>query len=414
MELSGTIQIAGDKSISHRLLMFAALIKGDSIIRNISLCKDVNSTIEVLRQCNIDIQINNKTAKISGGTLKSPKEPLNLGNSGTTARLMIGLLAGQNIKAKLIGDKSLSQRPMKRVLDPLAKGGAIIKSKNNFLPIEIISGINKPILYTQKTKSAQVKASLVFAGLGLNKISEIHYNQSTRDHSENFLKYVGISIKHNDFLRVSSSYTYEPFNIEVLGDFSNASFIIALAILVPGSCVKIKKLLYNEHRIGFLNVIKKMGADIVVENIDESCGEASCDLVVRYSPHLKNILINEDTIITMIDEIPLLSVLGSSSEGELVIDNASELRLKESDRIKAICFNLKNMGADIKETKCGFILKGKKTLYNTIINDFGDHRIAMAFYILNFSINNAFSNHDLNISKISFPEFHPLIKELSC
>ena len=412
MKLEGSIHLAGDKSISHRLLIYAALIKGKSILSNVSLCDDVLSTINVLRDCNIVVDIKDKKIIIVGGTLKSPNKELNMGNSGTSARLILGLLVGQNISAKIKGDSSLSKRPMNRVIIPMRQAGAEIKSNNGFLPIEIISGIKKPIVYNEKTKSAQVKSSLMLAAIGNKSNSRISFHISTRDHSENFLRYMKNNINKNNYLEMSSNLKLNPFNINIPGDFSNASFLIGAALIFPNSGIKIINTLYNEYRIGFLNILKRMGANIEVRNIKHNYGEASCDLVIKYSSKLKNVSIGKSEIIKMIDEIPILSIVGALSEGNLIIDDAYELRCKESDRIKAICTNLKNMGADIIEKENGFILKGGERLYSTIIKDFDDHRISMAFHILNLYLNNNITDYKSDLASISFPEYNLLLRDL--
>lgn len=412
MQLEGSIQLSGDKSISHRLLMYAAITKGKSILHNLSFCDDVLSTIEVLRACNIKIDINSERVEIHGGSLKMPSQKLNMGNSGTSARLILGLLVGQNISAQIIGDKSLSKRPMFRVIKPMLEAGATIKSNNGFLPIEIISGITKPIIYNNKTKSAQVKSSLMFASLGNKSYSKIFYDMSTRNHSENFLRYMGNKINVDDHLEINSYIKLNPFEISIPGDFSNASFIIAAALIIPKSNIKIKKILYNKSRNGFLDVLERMGANIKIENIQSNYGEEHCDILVKYSPQLKNVIISKNEIIRMIDEIPVLSIVGALSSGELIIDDAGDLRYKESDRIKAICVNLKNMGADIVEKENGFTLKGQNKLYDTTIIDFGDHRISMAFHVLKLYLNKSIIDYKSKLANISFPQFNSILGEL--
>jgi len=412
MKLVGTIRLGGDKSISHRVLMFGALISNKSTFKNISVCDDVKTTIQILKQCNISIEQDKNIVKMIGGTLSAPQKKLDIRNSGTTMRLMLGLLAGQNIGAQFIGDSSLSKRPMKRIIKPLLDAGANIKSNNNYLPIEISRGIIHPINFIKKTKSAQVKSSLIFAGLGNKNESKIYYNKFTRDHSENLLKYMGKDIVGDNSLLVKKNNFMKGLDIEVPGDISNASFIIAAGLLLKDSNINIRDVLYNNLRNGFLDTVKRMGANIEVRNIRYCYGENICDLVIRYSPNLKNVKITKTQIITMIDEIPVLVVLATQAKGKLIIDDASELRIKESDRINALCSNLIKMDADIEETSNGLIISGGKKLYSTTINDFGDHRIAMSFFVLNLYLNNNL-NRQSEISNISFPEFHSLLRKLS-
>ena len=412
MKIRGIVKLKGDKSISHRALFFGALINDKSIIKNISLCSDVAATINALRKCHIKIEMKNNIVEIAGGTLKSPDSFLNMHNSGTTTRLMIGLLAGQNISAKFVGDSSLSSRPMGRILNSLTNSGANIVSNDNFLPIEILSGITAPIILKEKTKSAQVKSSLIFAALGEKAKSKICYNKFTRNHSEVFLDYLGFNVLDNNIIVAHKIKFNKGFDISIPGDISNAAFIIVAAMLIPGSRLTIKNLLNNKLRNGFLNIIKEMGANLQIENCSFKYGEEVCDLSVEYSPNLKNINLSGDRVITAIDEIPILAVLATQAKGTMIIDDAQELRIKETDRIKAILYNLKNMKADIQETDRGMIIRGDKILYSTTINDFGDHRIAMSFYILNLLLNHETINKNLEIANISFPEFHQTLKEI--
>ena len=412
MKIEGLISLRGDKSISHRALFFGALIKHTSIIKNISLCNDVTATINALRQCKINIKIKNNIVEILGGTLKSPDSFLNMHNSGTTARLMIGLMAGQNIRAKFVGDNSLSLRPMGRILKPLTNAGANIISNDSFLPIEILSGITKSIVLKEKTKSAQVKSSLILAALGQKEKSKICYNKFTRNHSEIFLDYLGYNILEGDAIVAHNIQFNQGFNISIPGDISNAAFIIAAVILIPGSSITITNLLNNNLRNGFINLIKEMGAYIHIKNSSLKYGEQVCDLYAEYSPNLKNINLTGDKVITAIDEIPILAILATQAKGTMVIDDAKELRMKETDRIRAIFYNLNNMQANVRETDSGIVIKGGNKLYNTIINDFGDHRIAMAFYILDLLLNNETINKKLEIANVSFPEFHQTLKEV--
>ena len=255
-----------------------------------------------------------------------------------------------------------------------------------------------------------MKSSLIFAALGKKDQSKIYFNQFTRNHSELFLNYLGFNIINNNNLIINSIKLNKGFNIIIPGDISNAAFIIAAAILIPNSNITIKNLLNNKTRSGFLNVIKDMGGSIKFSNCINKYGEEICDLTVKYSPNLKNINLSGDKIITMIDEIPILAILATQADGAMKIDDAGELRIKESDRIKALCHNLTKMNADIRETKNGFILKGKKKLHNTTINDFDDHRISMSFYILNLLLDKSLINEKLDIARISFPEFHSVLK----
>jgi len=415
MKLNGIIKLKGDKSISHRALMIASIIKNQSRIKNISLCQDVGTTIESLKSCNIQIKDMTNELIINGGTLSSPSHPLNMNNSGTTARLLLGLLSGQNISANFIGDGSLSKRPMGRIINPLKNMGAEIKSKNNYLPIELASGVKRKISFNENKKSAQVKSALMFASMGINSDSEIFHNSLTRDHTEKLLKYINKNsfVKNNEKILIKKTSINKGIDIDIPGDISNAAFIIAGAILIKDSDVIIKNVLYNKTRNGFIELLIQIGAEIKIANIRNVLGgEKACDLHIKYSGKLNAKNIKIDNIISLIDEIPILSVLATQFNGSITISNAEELIFKETDRISAIYQNLSQMGAQITLTKSGFRIVGGKRLYNTSINHYDDHRIAMSFDILNLYRNKKFANYSKNLAKISFPEFQKSLKQL--
>ena len=415
MKLIGTIKLRGDKSISHRALLIASTIKDDSIIKNISLCEDVKTTINSLNMCGITIVNKNDKFIVSGGVLSKPTDVINLNNSGTTARLLLGLLAGHGIAADFIGDKSLSVRPMDRIIKPLQMMGAIIKSNNNYLPIKLISGVTKNISYTKNSESAQIKSSLMFAAMNMNEESKILYNQCTRDHTERLMRCLNKNSFRKDqkYISIKKSIIDKGFDICIPGDLSNAAFIIAGAVLLKDSNVIIKNVLYNKTRMGFIDLLIKMGADIKIKNIKNvSGGENVCDLRVKYAGKLIAENIDIDNIIPLVDEIPVLSIIGTQIKGKITIRNAKELKYKESDRISAVYTNLLKMGANINLIKDGFVISGGKKLYNTNIDCHNDHRVAMSFDILNLFINNKFKNYSKGLSQISFPEFKDIITEL--
>ena len=300
MKLSGTIELKGDKSISHRALMLASIIKDQSKIRNISLCEDVESTIESLKLCNIKIKEWKNELIINGGTLSNPSTPLNMQNSGTSARLLLGLLSGQNISADFIGDPSLSKRPMDRIINPLKKMGSKIESVNNYLPIKLVRGVRQKISFNENKKSGQIKSALMFASMGIENESEIFYNKSTRDHTEKLLKYIRRNsfIKNEEKILIKKSLIYRGFDMKVPGDMSNAALIIAGAVLMKDSDVTIKNVLYNKTRNGFIELLIQMGADIKIDNINEVAGgESICDISVKYSGKLEAPSIKLDNII---------------------------------------------------------------------------------------------------------------------
>jgi len=406
--LKGNIRLKGDKSISHRILIFAALSEGECKIKNLSTCKDVQRTANILKQCNI--AINNSEdgyTTIKGNELSSDAKQFNCGNSGSTARFMLGLLPSRGISGTLYGDESLSLRPMGRVINPLSKMNIKINNKNGMLPIEFKASESQSIDHTLEVPSAQVKTSMIFSALSCNKKSYITDSFGSRDHTERILQYLG----HKD----SAYYKFKipTFNYTVPGDISNAAFIISAALLIPESNITIKDTLYNKTRAGYIQILKQMGGNINVYNQREICNETVADINVKYTPKLTGVTLTEKMIVSMIDEVPILALVANFATGETVVEGAQELRYKESDRIKAVVTNLKACKANIKETKYGFIIKGPNILYNTSINTFKDHRIAMTFEILNLilgeELNEAAKKPTINTS---FPEFYKVIREI--
>ncbi len=405
--LKGTINLKGDKSISHRVLIFAAMATGQSSIINLSACDDVKRTMDILEKCNIKIIKSNHQININSTKVKSNAKTFDCGNSGTTARLMLGFLPANGITGTLYGDESLSQRPMSRVRKPLQELGINI-SNNKTLPISFKKSHPKNINYTLKVPSAQVKTSLILAALMSDKKSIIVDPFKTRDHTERILKYLG----HHD--KQFYKFKFQGFQYNVPGDISNASFIITAAALIPNSDIKIKNILYNKTRIGYINILKKMGVKIKTSNHRSEFYEEVCDIEVKYSTNIKNINLNNEDVVSMIDEIPIFALLATQAKGTLIIKGANELRIKESDRIKAIVYNLKQFKADINELDDGIRIKGPKRLYSASIKTFSDHRIAMTMAIAAIIAEKKFViNKDIELlSHTSFPEFYHLIKLL--
>jgi len=412
IKLKGCVSLFGDKSISHRLLMIGALINKESEIYNLSNSDDVLATIECLRKCNISIKSSNNNVKILGGNLRSPSKVLNCRNSGTTVRLLLGLLAGQEISAEFTGDISLLNRPMKRIINPLITMGASIESNKYMLPVKMKKNKLKSIDYKIKTKSAQVKSSLMFAALGCETYSHISYNLHTRNHTEKILNYLNCDLKINDRMHIKKSTINTGFSLVVPGDISSASFIIAGAILLPGSEVVINDILYNKSRLGFINFLKKMNANICIKNINNDTFESTCSIIASYSPNLRSAKINPNNIIDLIDEIPILAIIATQCKGVTIINGTQELKYKESDRAAAIYKNLKNMGADIKYSEDKITINGRNKLYNTTIIHENDHRIAMSFELLHLLLNNKLSYKFKKIISASFPDFYSKFDDL--
>ena len=417
--LKGTVELIGDKSISHRAIMFSSIAKGTTRIKNFLMGQDCLSTIDCFRKMGVNIDINDKEVIVKGvglRGLKKPNEILNVGNSGTTIRLMMGILAGNEFESTVIGDESIGKRPMKRVTDPLRLMGCNIKGNDdaNFTPITIYGGNLNGIEYEMLVASAQVKSSIILASLYADSSSTIIEKSKSRNHTEIMLKSFGADIKFND-LKIDVKPVRELFsvgNINVAGDISSAAFIIAAASIVEGSEVLIKNIGLNETRTGIIDVLEAMNGNFEIIDKRVESGEVVGDLIVRYSDKLIGTTIDSNLIPRLIDEIPVIAILATQANGTTVIKDAKELKVKESNRIKAVVDNLKNMGAEIEELEDGMVIKGKTKLKGANIKTFNDHRIAMAF-----SVASLISEGKLNLDNtacidISFPGYFDLINNL--
>ena len=416
--LKGSFELIGDKSISHRAVMFSSISKGHNKISNFLMGEDCLSTISCFRKMGVDIQIDGKDVYVKGNGLyglKRPKEILDVGNSGTTIRLMMGILAGNKFDATLIGDKSIAKRPMKRVTDPLRLMGCNIEGKDdaNYTPIKIYGGDLKAIDYHMPVASAQVKSALILASLYANDTSFIYEKVKSRNHTEIMLKSFGADINVEN-LKISVNPVNELFSqdIYVPGDISSAAFIIVSALITKGSEVIIKNVGLNETRTGIIDVVKNMNGNIEIINERLVGGELVGDLLVRYTKDLCATTIDKDIIPRLIDEIPVIAVLATQAEGTTIIKDAQELKVKESNRIKSMVENLKILGADIEELEDGMIIKGKSKLNGGKIKTFKDHRIAMAFSTLNLISDEKIKLDDEDCINVSFPGYFDLIKSL--
>lgn len=417
--LRGTFELIGDKSISHRAIMLSSISKGNNKISNFLMGEDCLSTVDCFRKMGVDIEVNNKEVYVKGRGLRGLSKPhdiLDVGNSGTTIRLMMGILAGQNFSSTIIGDESIGRRPMKRVTDPLRMMGCRIDGKEdgNYTPITINGRRLKNIDYKMPISSAQVKSALILASLYGDDKSIIHEKVKSRNHTEIMLKSFGADIEV-DNLDITVNPVEELYNrdIYVPGDISSASFIIVGALISEGSEVLIKNVGLNETRIGIIDVIKRMNGNIEILEVNEICGEKVGSLLIKYSPNLVGTTIDKEIIPKLIDEIPIIAILATQAEGDTIIKDAAELKVKESNRIKSVVENLNNIGASVIELDDGMIIKGKSKLKGGKIITFNDHRIAMSFSIANLiSENKIILDSDKSID-ISFPGFSKILKELS-
>ncbi|MBQ3311618.1 3-phosphoshikimate 1-carboxyvinyltransferase [bacterium] len=404
---TGEIEIPSDKSITHRAIMLLSLAKGKSVINNFSKCADCFSTLKLFAQIGIEYEILNDTSLkiISSGKLKKSDKELYCGNSGTTMRLVSGILSGQNFDSILTGDESLSKRPMKRIIEPLSMMGANIESNNFKSPLKIngshLCGIN----YVSNISSAQVKSCLLLAGLHADGETVYTEPYLSRNHSELMLKYLGADIETDNLTTKIKSSVIEPKNISVCGDISSAAFFIAAGLIVPNSRIIIKNVGLNYTRTGIIDVIRQMGGNIEILDKRIVSNEEVGDILVEYS-QLKACEISGEIIPRLIDEIPIIAVLATQAEGTTIIKDAQDLRNKESDRIKAIVTELQKLGADIIEMEDGFTINGKcRLIGNCELQTYCDHRLAMSLYVAGLISKESVLIKDFHWVNISFPGF---------
>ena len=408
--LHGELTVPGDKSISHRAVMFGSLAKGTTKITHFLEGADCLSTISCFRKMGIDIENNNGEILVHGKGLHGlsvPADILDVGNSGTTTRLISGILAGQNFVSELTGDDSIQSRPMKRIMTPLLSMGADITSikGNNCVPLRITGHPLKAIHYDSPVASAQVKSCVLLAGMYSDGITSVTEPVLSRNHTEIMLNYFGAQITSEE---TTASIAPEPSlfarEITVPGDISSAAYFIAAGLLVPGSEILLKNVGINPTRDGLLRVCKDMGADITLLNVNME-GEPTADLLVRTSS-LHGTTVGGEIIPTLIDEIPMIAVMAAFAEGTTVIKDAKELKVKESDRILVMAENLSRMGADITPTEDGMIIHGGKPLHGAEIDSYLDHRVAMSFAVAGLLCDGPLSIKGGDCVKISYPEFY--------
>lgn len=411
--IKGEITFPGDKSISHRSLMFAALADGESRISNLSTGADVQSTRACLEACGIEIRDDGDDVVVTGGKFSDSTKPLDCGNSGTTTRLLLGLLASQGINATFIGDDSLSSRPMNRILDPLSQMGLKSKSNDGKLPITIYKSELNGIEYESPVASAQVKSAVLLAGLGASGNTSFTEPILSRDHTEKMLLGLGVNLSINGLTTIISqlSSPLSSFELSVPGDPSTAAFFAAAAALIPISKITLNRILRNPTRVGFYGALQKMNVGMDSLSQWEEAGETIGKLKVFHQP-LNAITITKDDVPGLVDELPILAILATQAKGKTEVRGAEELRVKECDRIHAVCKNLKNMGADIEELDDGFIIKGPTQLKGARIETFHDHRIAMAFAIAGLLSDGDVVLDHPECASISYPEFYDKLKQL--
>ena len=416
--LRGELEIPGDKSISHRAIMFGSLSKGTTEVTHFLQGADCLSTISCFRKLGIEIENKSDKILIYGKGLhglSAPTEILDCGNSGTTTRLISGILSGQQFVSTLTGDASIQKRPMKRIMDPLGQMGADITSVhgNNCAPLTIKGSNLKGIHYHSPIASAQVKSAILLAGLYADGETRVTEPYISRNHSEIMLSYFGADIRTEDTTAIIlPEPKLEGQKISVPGDISSAAYFIAAGLLVPGSEILLKNVGINPTRDGILRVAKDMGGNIELLNINTDNGEPTADVLVKFSA-LKGITIGGEIIPTLIDEIPIIAVMAAFARGTTIIKDAAELKVKESNRIQVMVDNLKAMGADIESTEDGMIIHGGKDLHGAIIDSHKDHRIAMSFAIASLLADGHVTILDRDCVDISFPSFYNDLNKLA-
>ena len=415
--LRGELTVPGDKSISHRAVMFGSLAKGTTRISHFLEGADCLSTIACFRKMGIDIERNASEILVHGKGLHGLSAPdgiLDVGNSGTTTRLISGILAGQNFTSELDGDDSIRTRPMKRIMTPLTSMGADITSKrdNGCAPLVIHGKTLHGIHYDSPVASAQVKSCVLLAGMYADGITSVTEPFLSRNHTEIMLNYFGAKVTSEG---TTASIVPEPAlngrEIQVPGDISSAAYFIAAGLLTPGSEILLKNVGINPTRAGILKVCMDMGADITLLN-ESTEGEPTADLLIRTSS-LKGTTIEGGIIPTLIDEIPMIAVMAAFADGTTVIRDAQELKVKESDRITVMVDNLKRMGADIEGTEDGMIIHGGKPLHGATIDSHLDHRVAMSFAVAGTICDGTVDILNGDCVKISYPEFYNDLYSLS-
>ena len=426
LKLKGSIKISGDKSISHRALIFASLCTGKVKISNLLESDDVMQTLKILRELGIKIVKKDKNWLVFGngtGGYMQPNQALQCGNSGTTSRLMIGAVSSNPIKCTFVGDNSLSKRSMSRLTLHLEKMGAKIKlTKKDFLPIHITGDMNLvPMEHVMQKASAQVKSALILSALNLRGKIKIIEKRNTRDHTEKLLDYLKIKFrkkiitKNSTSIELNGPYEIKPRNINVASDPSSAAFFVVAALIIPKSNITLKNIALNKTRIAFIDVLKKMGGMIKIKKTKTISGEDVGEINVRHSL-LYGIKISPNSSPYLIDEYPILSVAASQAKGITIMRGLSELRHKESDRIKSIVNNLTKIGFKVSSKKDDIIIKGTKkiNLKNIVkIKTYGDHRIAMSFSILSLLYENKLIIDNESCISISYPDFKKHLETLS-
>lgn len=402
----GQIKVPGDKSISHRAVMLGSLANGVTEISGFLKGADCLSTIDCFRKMGIDIDINGENVTVHGNGLrglKKPDEMLYTGNSGTTTRLLCGILAGQNFDTSITGDASIQKRPMGRVVQPLSMMGA--KIENEYCPLYITGTKLHGIDYKMPVASAQVKTAIILAGLYADGKTVIHEIEKSRDHTELMLSAMGADLTVDNLdITVKPTNDLTAVNVDVPGDISSAAFFLILGAIMPNSQITVTNVGINPTRTGIIDVLKDMGADITLENVHTSAGETVADITVR-SSSLKGTTVGGDIIPRLIDELPIIAVAAVFADGQTVIKDAQELKVKETNRIRAVVDEFNKCGIDITETDDGMIINGGKSIHGADFKTYGDHRMAMSLTVLAQLADGESTLDDSDCACVSYPTF---------
>ena len=402
----GQIKVPGDKSISHRAVMLGSLANGVTEISGFLKGADCLSTIDCFRKMGIDIDINGENVTVHGNGLRGllkPDEMLYTGNSGTTTRLLCGILAGQNFDTSITGDASIQKRPMGRVVQPLSMMGA--KIENEYCPLYITGTKLHGIDYKMPVASAQVKTAIILAGLYADGETVIHEIEKSRDHTELMLSAMGADLTVDNLdITVKPTNDLTAVNVDVPGDISSAAFFLVLGAIMPNSQITVTNVGINPTRTGIIDVLKDMGADITLENVHTSAGETVADITVR-SSSLKGTTVGGDIIPRLIDELPIIAVAAVFADGQTVIKDAQELKVKETNRIRAVVDEFNKCGIDITETDDGMIINGGKSIHGADFKTYGDHRMAMSLTVLAQLADGESTLDDSDCACESYPTF---------
>lgn len=404
------VRLPGDKSISHRLAILGALAEGVTSLENFSPGCDCASTLNCLRQLGIEVSRTGEGVRIHGAGLdglRPPRAPLDAGNSGSTMRMLAGVLAGQGFEAVLVGDASLSRRPMRRVIEPLSQMGAHIEARQGeFAPLRIRGGELHPINYCLRIASAQVKTAILLAGLFASGTTTVEEPVTTRDHTEIALEEFGAQLtRARRHIAVTGQSQLQGKRFIIPGDLSAAAFFLVAALLLPGSTLVLPNVGLNPTRTAVLDFLLRMGAEISILSVEKVNGELRGELHVRGGERLAGGAIAGRLTVRLVDELPVLAVLGTQSEEGLCIRDAEELRVKESDRIGALAENLRRLGAEVKEYPDGLAVAGQQKLRGATVESFGDHRIAMALAVAALVAEGTTTIREADCVDISFPGF---------